>query len=140
MSNPEEKTALATIDLLERRLQRIRILLNGNGEAEESIQDSPSLGKEQTVLARLAKVENGLSKLSIQSPALGGILKICMSSLDFKCHKAQTFESRRGAFRSFPAHYDRLPFNVFDDIGTPRGHQFMCYIISHHCVASDIHQ
>lgn len=82
-SNPEEKTALATITSLELRLQRIRILLKGNEEAEESLQDILSLGREQTVLARLAKVENGLSKLSNESPALGGLLKLCRSSLEY---------------------------------------------------------
>lgn len=83
MSNPEEKTALATITLLEHRLQRIRILLGGNNEADGSLQDIPSLTKEQTVLARLAKVEHGLSKLATKSPALGGLLKLCKTSLDF---------------------------------------------------------
>lgn len=81
MSNPEEKTALATIALLEHRLQRIRILLSGSAEAEVSLRDIPSLGKEQTVLARLAKVEYGLTELSNKSPALGGLLKLCKSSL-----------------------------------------------------------
>ncbi|MCJ1429528.1 hypothetical protein MMC29_007443 [Sticta canariensis] len=82
MSNPEEKTALATIALLEHRLQRIRILLGGNAEAELSLRDIPSLGKEQTVLARLAKVEYGLSELSNKSPALGGLLKLYAAHSD----------------------------------------------------------
>lgn len=115
MSNLEEKTALATIDLLERRLERIRTLLTGNEEADESLQNIAPLGKEQTVLARLAKVENGLSKLSNKSPVLGGLLKLCKLSPDFNYLAAHTSEFRRGALRSFPAHHDRFPFNVFDD-------------------------
>lgn len=140
MSNPEEKTALATIDLLERRLERIRTLLTGNEDADESLQNIAPLGKERTVLARLAKVEDGLSKLSNKSPVLGGLLKLCKSSPDFNCLAAHTSEFRRGALRSFPAHYDGLPFNVFDDTGTSRSHQFICYFISHYCVTPNIHQ
>lgn len=82
MSNPEEKTALATIDLLERRLERIRTLLTGNEDADESLQNIAPLGKERTVLARLAKVEDGLSKLSNKSPVLGGLLKLYAAHSD----------------------------------------------------------
>lgn len=80
MSSHEEKTALTTIALLEYRLQQIRILLSGNDEAEEFLQDIPSQSKEQTVLARLAKVEKGLSEISNKSPALGGLLNLCGSA------------------------------------------------------------
>ncbi|MCJ1466840.1 hypothetical protein MMC07_005461 [Pseudocyphellaria aurata] len=82
MSSQEEKTALTTIALLEHRLQRIRILLGGNEEAEEFLQDISPWSKEQTVLARLAKVENGLSKLSNKSPALGGLLNLYAAHSD----------------------------------------------------------
>lgn len=140
MSNPEEKTALATIALLEHRLQRIRILLSGNDEAEVSLQDIPSQDKGQTVPARLAKVEYGLGELSNKSPALGGLLKLCKSSLGCNSLAAHISEFRRGALRSFPANHDRPPFHVFNDTGTPRGRQFVCYIISHYCVTPKIHQ
>lgn len=140
MSNPEEKTALATIALLEHRLQRIRILLSGTAEAEVSLGDIPSLGKEQSVLARLAKVEYGLNELSNKSPALGGLLKLCKSSLGGDSLAAHLSEFRRGALRPFPANHDRPPFHVINDTGTPRGRQFICYIISYYCVTPKIHQ
>lgn len=79
MGNLEEKTALATIDLLARRLQRLSFLLTGKDEAEELPHDAAGQEKDQTVFARLAIVESGLRRLSNNSPALGGLLKLCKS-------------------------------------------------------------
>ena len=87
MSDSEQKTALATIDLLERRLQRINFLLSENAETE-SLKDIAAQGKNQTVLARLAEIENGLGKLASKSPALGDLLKLRMDSWEWSSSRS----------------------------------------------------
>lgn len=76
MSNTD-KTALATIALLERRLERILFLLSGKDEAEDALQHVTTQSRDQTVYARLAKVEAGLSKLSSKSPVIRDLLDLC---------------------------------------------------------------
>lgn len=76
MSDPEQKMALATINSLERRLRRVNLLLSGHAEVD-SLHERAGQGKEETVLARLAQVENGLGKIASKSPVLADLLKLC---------------------------------------------------------------
>lgn len=73
----ENKTALATIALLERRLRRILFLLSGKDEAEDAVQHITTQDRDQTVHARLVKVEADLSKLVSKSPAIRDLLNLC---------------------------------------------------------------
>lgn len=72
-----DKTALATIVLLERRIERILFLLSGRDEAQDALQHVTAQSRDQTVYARLAKIETGLSKLSSKSPVIRDLLDLC---------------------------------------------------------------
>lgn len=76
MSEDATTTALATLDSLEARLQKVQWYLSGSDEAEDTLQGVIAQGQDDTVQARLARLENKLGKLSSRSPALRDLLKL----------------------------------------------------------------
>lgn len=82
MSETASKTALATLDSLEARLQKVRWYLSGSDEVEDTLQGVTAQGQDYTVQARLARLENNLGKLSSRSPIVRDLLKLCASYPD----------------------------------------------------------
>ena len=79
MSDSSTKIALETLDALESRLQRVGWYLSGDNEVGEVLQNVKAEGRDQTVQARLARLENNLGKLSSRSHEVRGILNLCES-------------------------------------------------------------
>ena len=80
------KTALATLDSLEERLRKVQWYLSGSDEVEDdTLQEVTAQGHDHTVHARLARLENGLGKLSSRSSVVRDLLKLrwCFSSMGF---------------------------------------------------------
>ncbi len=76
MSEPATKTALATLDSLEARLQKIQWYLSGSDEAEDTLQKVTAQGQDYTVQARLARLEHDLGRLSSNSPVVADLLRL----------------------------------------------------------------
>ena len=88
MSNPSNKAALETLDALESRIERVGWYLSGSDEVEESLQQVAAQGRDQTVQARLARLENKLGQLSSKSQVVRDLLKLRQSAFlqaDFLC-------------------------------------------------------
>ena len=77
MSDSSTKIALETLDALESRLQRVGWYLSGDSEVGEVLQNVNAEGRDQTVQARLARLENNLGKLSSRSHEVREILNLC---------------------------------------------------------------
>lgn len=76
MSETTTRTALATLDSLEARLQKVQWYLSGSDEVEDTLQGVIVQGQDYTVQARLARLENNLSKLSSRSSVVQDLLKL----------------------------------------------------------------
>lgn len=76
MSENPTQTALATLDSLQARLQRVEWYLSGSDEAEDILRGVTAQGPDHSVQARLARLENGLRKLSLKSPVVRDLLKL----------------------------------------------------------------
>lgn len=85
MSETSTKTALATLDSLEARLQKVQWYLSGDVEVEDdtTLREVTAQGHDYTVQNRIARLENGLGKLSSRSPVVRDLLQLrpcCFSS------------------------------------------------------------
>ena len=80
MGDNATKTALATLDSLEPRLQKVRWYLSGSDEVEGTLEQVTEKGRDYSVQARLARLETKLDNLSSKSLAVRGILKLRMHS------------------------------------------------------------
>lgn len=78
MSETSTKTALATLDSLQARLQKVQWYLSGNDEVvdDTTLQGVRAEGHDCTVQHRLARLENGLGKLSSRSPVVRDLLQL----------------------------------------------------------------
>lgn len=76
MNETATATALATLDSLEARLQKVQWYLSGSNEMEDTLQGVVAQGQDYTVQARLARLENNLGKLSSRSPVVRDLLKL----------------------------------------------------------------
>ena len=76
MSETATKTALATLNSLEARLQKVQWYLSGSDEVEDTLQGVNAQGQDYTVQARLARLENSLGKLSSRSSVVRDLLKL----------------------------------------------------------------
>ena len=76
MSDTATKTALATLDSLEARLQKVQWYLSGSDEVEDILRGVTAQGQGYTVQARLDRLENDLGKLSSASPVVRDLLKL----------------------------------------------------------------
>ncbi|KAL9077352.1 MAG: hypothetical protein Q9161_000197 [Pseudevernia consocians] len=85
MSETATKTALATLDSLQARLQKVQWYLSGNDEVEDildTLQGVTAQGQDYTVKARLARLENNLGKLSSRWPVVRDLLNLRASYPD----------------------------------------------------------
>ena len=76
MNETATKIALATLDSLEARLQKVQWYLGGSDEVEQVLRGVTAQGQDCTVQARLARLENDLRKLSSRSPVVRDLLKL----------------------------------------------------------------
>ena len=77
MGDGPTKIALETLDALESRLQRVVWYLSGEDEVGDLLHKVKAEGKDQTVQARLARLENNLGKLSSRSHEVYQLLSLC---------------------------------------------------------------
>lgn len=82
IETPLDKTAIATMDLLEYRLQRIEYVLSGDDEARIVLQRAAGQGKGFTTQARIARLENTILKLSSKSTVVEDLLRLCEDICD----------------------------------------------------------
>ncbi len=80
MSDGSTKIALETLDALESRLQRVSWYLSGDNEVGDALQNVKAERRDQTVQARLARLENNLGKLSSKSHEVRELLNLCKSA------------------------------------------------------------
>lgn len=80
MSDGSTKIALETLDALESRLQRVGWYLSGDNEVDEVLQNVKAEGRDRTVQARLARLENDLAKLSSRSHEVRELLNLCKAA------------------------------------------------------------
>ena len=80
MTDSSTRIALETLDALESRLQRVNWYLSGDNEEGEVLQNVKAEGRDQTVQARLARLENDLGKLSSRSHEFRELLNLCKSA------------------------------------------------------------
>lgn len=76
MSDPADKRALTLLTGLESRIRRITFFLSGNDEGDETLQQVAAQGRDETVQARLARLESNLARLSSRSPVVYDLLKL----------------------------------------------------------------
>ena len=77
MEAQPDKTAIATIELLEHRLRRIEYILSGDEEAPNVLQQAAAQGKECSINVRISKLEDALSNLSSKSRVIQDLLRLC---------------------------------------------------------------
>lgn len=80
MDESSNQTAIATLFSLEDRLRRLEWYLSGDDEVKDTLQRVIDQGKNNTVQARLGKLENDLDKLSTRSPIVYNLLKLRAST------------------------------------------------------------
>lgn len=80
MTDGSTRIALETLDALESRLQRVNWYLSGDNEEGGVLQNVKGEGRDQTVQARLARLENDLGKLSSRSHEVRELLNLCKSA------------------------------------------------------------
>ena len=80
MADGSTKIALDTLDALESRLQRVVWYLSGENEVGDLLYKVKAEGRDQTVQARLARLENNLGKLSSRSHEVYQLLSLCKSA------------------------------------------------------------
>ena len=76
MSVNATNTALLTLESLEVRLQKVQWYLSGSDEADDILRGVISQGRDHTIQARLARLEDNLSKLCSRSPVVRNLLKL----------------------------------------------------------------
>lgn len=69
-------TASETLQLLQYRLRRIEFLLTGSDESKEQLEKTAAHAREDSLAARLARVENNLAKLASHSPSIDNLLTL----------------------------------------------------------------
>ncbi|CAL8577258.1 hypothetical protein XPA_003095 [Xanthoria parietina] len=68
--------AIDSIENLEARLRRLEYYLSGRDDAQPALEAAVSKGRDETVIARLSRLEHTLHKLSERSPVVQGLLQI----------------------------------------------------------------
>lgn len=104
MSNGSTKMALETLDALDSRLQRVVWYLSGENDVGDILHKVKVEGRDQTVQARLARLENNLGKLSSRSHEVYQLLNLCTSASS-TCRLLLTRNPRFEIPRSLPAYH-----------------------------------
>ena len=78
--NMTSEDALTTLTLLEARLSRLELLLSSYSQHDETTNSTPlkSTAIDNTVAARLQKLENDFNRLTTRSVVVRDILRLCM--------------------------------------------------------------
>ncbi|KAL8716430.1 MAG: hypothetical protein Q9220_000337 [cf. Caloplaca sp. 1 TL-2023] len=76
MDNEAPTTALATLENLQARLQRIEFYLSGSDDAQQPLEAAISTGKDHSIAARLAILENTLHTMRERSPVVHDLLQL----------------------------------------------------------------
>ncbi|KAL8765757.1 MAG: hypothetical protein Q9209_007264 [Squamulea sp. 1 TL-2023] len=76
MIPPAYETAIATLDDLQGRLQRLEYFLSGSDDAQAPLEAAVSKGRDHTIMARLSKLEHALHSLSERSPVIHDLLQL----------------------------------------------------------------
>lgn len=76
MSETATKTALATLDSLEARLQKVEWYLSDSDGVKDTLREVKAQGQDYTVQARLARLENDLGRLAARSTVVRDLLKL----------------------------------------------------------------
>lgn len=76
MLDDGDQTAVDTVELLRRRLEKIEIILFGKNDIDKPEETVPH-GKDRAVLSRLPRLESNLTKLASKSAVVDDLLKLC---------------------------------------------------------------
>ncbi|KAL9601602.1 MAG: hypothetical protein Q9219_002436 [cf. Caloplaca sp. 3 TL-2023] len=76
MGSKTHDTAFSTIDDLQHRLQRLEYIITGSDDAQKSVDAVVSKGKDQSISARLMKLEQTLHSISERSPVIQELLQV----------------------------------------------------------------
>ncbi|KAL8952063.1 MAG: hypothetical protein Q9222_002015 [Ikaeria aurantiellina] len=76
MDNDAHTTALATLENLQARLQRIEYYLSGSDEAQQPLEAAISKGKDQSIASRLTFLERTLHTMRERSPVVHDLLQL----------------------------------------------------------------
>ncbi|KAL8711673.1 MAG: hypothetical protein Q9225_007081 [Loekoesia sp. 1 TL-2023] len=76
MTQEAYETALATLDDLQYRLQRLEYFISGSDDVQKPLQAVVSKGREHSITARLAKLEHTLHSMSERSPVIHELLQL----------------------------------------------------------------
>lgn len=79
MSSDSDEFALASLNSLEDRLRRVEWYLSGDDDPANTLQHVANQGPDETVQARLARLERNLNELSTRSPEINDLLKLRMA-------------------------------------------------------------
>ena len=104
MTDGSTRIALETLDALESRLQRVNWYLSGDNEGGEVLQNVKAEGRDQTVQARLVRLENDLGKLSSRSHEVRELLNLCKSAYP-ACRLILTWSPRFEIPGSLPVYH-----------------------------------
>ena len=74
-------TSLETLNALEARIQRVEWHLSGETGGDDVLHDVKAGGRDQTVQARLGRLEDNLARISSRSQVVSDLLKLCTSAL-----------------------------------------------------------
>lgn len=70
------QTALATLDSLQYRIQRLEYFISGSDDAHKPLEAAASKGREHNITSRLAKLEHKLHSISENSPIIQELLQL----------------------------------------------------------------
>ncbi|KAL8726504.1 MAG: hypothetical protein Q9166_006667 [cf. Caloplaca sp. 2 TL-2023] len=76
MAQETFETAVATLDDLHARLQRLEYFLSGSDDPTQPLEAAVSRGREHTIAARLSNLEHTLHALSENSPVIHDLLEL----------------------------------------------------------------
>ncbi|KAL8699908.1 MAG: hypothetical protein Q9201_005735 [Fulgogasparrea decipioides] len=76
MMQENDETAVAMLDDLQYRLQRLEYCLSGSDDPQRPLKAAIAKGRDHTVTARLANLEHKLHKLSEDSPVIHDLLQL----------------------------------------------------------------
>ena len=140
MSETPTKTVQATLDSLEARLRKVQWYLSGSddNQVEDTLRQARA---DDTVQARLVRLEKDLGKLSSRSPVVRDILKLgwCfLSNCTFLAKKALI--NRCFLSRSLPPYNNRRRSHNPIYTRDLRNRQLLRFDLPTHCLPSQRHQ
>ena len=123
MTQNSHGTALATLDDLQYRLQRLEYFISGSDDAHEPLTAAVSKGREHSITARLSKLEHTLHSMSERSLVIYELLKLrtCQDLIDAKVLDMLTITpmlaeaAHPTLFNTSASHPDTVPSTLSTD-------------------------